>query len=312
MQLTGPECRRVTEALLKAFDDLDDFDHMMKGCLDRRVSDYAPPKKRPLMIAAVVEGENARETLPELIRAGISARPASTALRAVAEEFGVIAGGALNRELEKIVDATRAFVDFNTWLAAAAAAENRICRLVCGEGPSAEPMGTGFLVSPSVVLTNWHVVEPVISGDIVAAQVRAQFDYYVLKDGSTSAGTFIPLAVEWLIAAEPLSPLDCVDHPIEKEVAAFELDYALLRLSEAVGHGPSGPAAKPEQVTTTRGWFDLTLSPQVVRTDDILCIVRRADEDCLGPAGGDWLQPLGATPPIPYEYLKRLVRLTRI
>jgi hypothetical protein len=279
MQLSGPELKKLREALLTAFVEIDDFDQMMKDRLNRKVSDYTAPKKTPLMIAAVLEGENAEETLPELVKAARAERPNNSALRDVAEELGLAAGGLADRELQKIVEATQPFVDFHAWLKLATSIEHRVCRIVLDEGTKADPLGTGFLVGPSAVMTNYHVVEDIISGAIPPSRLRAQFDHYVLRDGSTDPGTFVGFAEKWLIDAEPPSPLDDVDHPLQEEVGVGELDYALLRLARNVANEPFGPALNPAAVLEQRGWIDLTPAVPQVPAGEILFIVQHPSGD---------------------------------
>lgn len=70
-------------------------------------------------------------------------------------------------------------------------------------------MGTGFLLGPSAVLTNYHVIELVQQQLVSPANVILRFDYKQLADGVTvNAGTEYRLAADWLIDYSRYSPVD--------------------------------------------------------------------------------------------------------
>lgn len=95
-------------------------------------------------------------------------------------------------------------------------AELCVCRV---EIPADESWGTGFLVGPDVVMTNWHVAKLVDEKGVAPGQVAMRFDYKEDASGQTQDGQACALAPEWLLDNSP-----------EKE-----LDYALVRLAEKVG-----------------------------------------------------------------------------
>jgi hypothetical protein len=116
-----------------------------------------------------------------------------------------------------------------------------VCRI---EYPAGKARGTGFLVGPDRVLTNFHVMEPIKAGEYTARKVVLRFDYLVDRDGVTvHAGTRHELApgndTEWLIDSSPASPLDRQANPAT-DPAPDQLDYALLRLARPAGQEPVG------------------------------------------------------------------------
>jgi hypothetical protein len=109
--------------------------------------------------------------------------------------------------------------------------ERAVCRV---EFPENSGNGTGFLLGPDLLMTNYHVLEPIIKAQ-QPSQVRCRFDYQENAEGTkVSNGRLVKLAdANWLVRSS-------VD---------TDFDYALVRLAEEVGKDamPTGGA--------TRGWL---------------------------------------------------------
>jgi hypothetical protein len=277
MQLQLTELGEFREALKKVY-SVTDFAQLLKDRLNRNIDDFTPPSKRDTAFAAVLEAANDEEWVAELARAVRAARPRNVDLRRVLEKFGFLAETPPGRELQKIIDESNALLDIGNWVAKVTEIEGRVCRIVNGEGAGAKPLGSGFLVGPSTVLTNHHVVDLYMNGERDPARLRAQFDYRVLRDGSTSAGTFVPLrdGEKWLLTASPPSPLDAEVHPLEQEVDAGHLDYAFLRLKRPIGAEPIPPAV-PGADVPPRGCIDLTASAEKAATNAAIFIVQHPE-----------------------------------
>ena len=118
--------------------------------------------------------------------------------------------------------------------------------------------GTGFLIAADLVMTNFHVMQPVVAvedGDASyrgprarAVDVVCRFDYKVLASGATNEGTAFKLAQGWRVALSP-------NEPNTRQPTSDELDFAILRLAEPAGTLSVGnkPAAPGDQ----RGWIAL-------------------------------------------------------
>ena len=102
--------------------------------------------------------------------------------------------------------------------------------------------GTGFLVGPQIVLTSGHVLDCLVDSTGKEEKdsykrIRVAFDYV----NGFSAGNVVPVQEDWLAGRSRLHPLEEQrqvlnwDDPPE---AGFDehLDFALLRLSKAVGY----------------------------------------------------------------------------
>ena len=121
--------------------------------------------------------------------------------------------------------------------------------------------GTGFLVGPDLVLTNYHVMQGPIANKFAADRVACRFDYKVLADGSRSEGAVVRLhSADWRVDDSPYSQAEAEDQPDRELSSLDQLDYAVLRLersvgNEAIGNNREFPAAPP------RGWIKLNGQP---------------------------------------------------
>jgi hypothetical protein len=138
------------------------------------------------------------------------------------------------------------FADLNLWADRLVAMGRRVCRITYPL-PGGLMRGTGFLICPDLVLTNYHVVEYLLKGAAEPAGVRLQFGYAETADGA-AAGQMYGLAGDWMAAASPYSAADLA--PNAGLPASSELDFALIRLDTGAG-GADLPSGK-------RGWIDLS------------------------------------------------------
>jgi hypothetical protein len=119
-------------------------------------------------------------------------------------------------------------VDLRVWLDRVEKIERQVCRIEV----DGQALGTGFLVGPSAVLTNWHVVEEA-RGLGKLAQLACRFDYRRLSDNSLDPGTVISVGA--VIDERPCSDAERTADPDVPPPKAGELDYALLQLAGAAG-----------------------------------------------------------------------------
>ncbi|MGO7359991.1 serine protease [Rhizobium ruizarguesonis] len=107
---------------------------------------------------------------------------------------------------------------------------SEIQRQVCLVEISGRAAGTGFLVGPNAVLTNWHVVE----GDSGEAQVDivCRFDYAEHPAGGRDEGTRVAGQVVW---SRPYAPAELTPTPDNPPPLPTELDFALIKLERPIG-----------------------------------------------------------------------------
>ncbi len=140
------------------------------------------------------------------------------------------------------------------WLERLGAILGRVCRVEV-QATQGTSYGTGFLVGPDMVLTNYHVVEPVLKSwpSASAETVTCRFDFEKHADGTVRDGREAKLDATKAIRSSPYSNLDNIPYPKTEEPDRDCLDYALLWLKEPVGNQPIG--SSPEPAAKPRGWI---------------------------------------------------------
>jgi hypothetical protein len=140
-------------------------------------------------------------------------------------------------------------LDVHVWVEKLARIERRVCRIEINGNAA----GTGFLVGPDVVLTNWHVVRDTVNGDGLGA-LTCRFDYYRLVNGSRNPGISVEVAKNGCVSHRPFSEAETTATPDKPPPTDNELDYALLRLAigpDNFGDQPRGWIALPERALET-------------------------------------------------------------
>jgi V8-like Glu-specific endopeptidase len=133
-------------------------------------------------------------------------------------------------EAEGIVLKGADFENVATWIRDLTAARHRVCRI-----ESDPQFGTGFLVAPDVIITNFHVAEKFWKDPKQAKQVVLRFGYETDTAGKKpSPGVEHKLASTWRGPGKPTAeqakrPWQVLSSP------EGELDFALLRLEKAAG-----------------------------------------------------------------------------
>lgn len=144
---------------------------------------------------------------------------------------------------ERLVNAVAGFLDPAKFRRGIVEAEIRTARIEIG----GKAKGTGFLVAPDLLMTNWHVVEHGVDGAV------ARFDHSDLDTGRAVA-----FADNWDVTH---SPHDSETNELGPEGPPDGTwDFALVRLAEPVGDqaiGPDPGAAGGER----RGHYALDWGP---------------------------------------------------
>ncbi|MEM8685944.1 MAG: trypsin-like peptidase domain-containing protein [Pseudomonadota bacterium] len=166
--------------------------------------------------------------------------------------------------LEKIVNLLAKFNDPALFRFELAQREARIVRVeISGVGK-----GTGWLVSPDLMLTAYHVISPATHN---WDQVRVRLDYKFvpqLEGLLLGKGREVKLADQPLLAHSGHAP-----KAIELSEAgpdASLLDFALVRLAEPVGSQGLGPQGQGDE---PRGHFELPAMEHAFHTDEGLFVL---------------------------------------
>lgn len=167
-------------------------------------------------------------------------------------------------ELEKFVRRRADFVPAGDFIADLRRLMGWICTVETPTGG-----GTGFLVGPNLLLTNYHVVAEIVEGAASPHSVICRFDFVRSLDAETPAsGIEVLLDIaNCCLRHRRHSPADVEEG---KAWQPCELDYALLQLAEPVGSQVSPLTGQ------IRGWLSLKGDKATADTkrDDPLIIVQ--------------------------------------
>jgi hypothetical protein len=255
MPLTGEQRKALREALIDAFDQ-DTLAIMLSDKLDKRwdllvkTADF-----RVQVFQLILKAEQEGWTYKLVLAAGES-RPEKPDIVALAQQLGVAPVGLpKGPELEAMIVQTNAALDIVQWRTRLGLIEGQVCRVEIAN----QATGTGFLLGRDVVMTNYHVVEPVINrkDGLGPADLVLRFDYKRMADGrELSKGKEYHVVTSedgWLLDQSPYSEIDRERDPKPGLPRADELDYALLRVDGAPG--VEAMADKDYSLAQSRGWL---------------------------------------------------------
>jgi V8-like Glu-specific endopeptidase len=253
--LTEEEGLKLQQILHKIYNP-NDFDVMLRDRAKRKRTDLSPDDIFPNVISNVIEKFEQQEEMPRFLKAASDARPNNLFLRELAQTFGVTfhteasPSPPLEEILQRRVSELHSSFNALDWMERFSILQRQICRIVVTSGRKAS-YGTGFLLGPSVVMTNYHVLKEVLDEDLPSENVEFHFDYRSKGDDKISekVKTYY-LAEDWLIDTSQGSPSDGKVTDQFVDVEPGHLDYALLRLKGK----PGTEFIKPGVM---RGWIEL-------------------------------------------------------
>ena len=275
-KLSGPQQKILREVLVQAFDS-NSLDMLLSDRFDTRLYDVIPPGAFNTVVFQLIQYAQQQGLTDKLIAAAQQERPDNPNIQSLMSQLRLIdvEGNKylVQRSLERTVKEKAGIQDFVAWTTKLEQLRKVVCRIEDPRDPR-KALGTGFLVSSDLVLTNYHVVEmyiDVIDPDLKrvrdTAQLRCRFDY-AIETGGENPGLVKTFRTDagWLVDHSKYSRVDPGDQggfpPLN------ELDYALLRLNEPVGDAP-GPGGGIK-----RGWITLSTLPPVPQPTDVLFIVQ--------------------------------------
>ena len=229
---------------------------------------------RPMNVVAnrVVADANANGWARDLIYEIVDQKPHGERIR---EFYSTVSVGAQSLELEAKIRQSLKYFDVVEFRENLEEIENHVCQI---STPSR--FGTGILLAPDIVLTNYHVMMDVIDNPGQAGSVVFKFDFKLLKKRVLHPGVDLRLAGEdWLVDYALIGG----DNP-----QADELDYALVRLNKKIG---DEPLVKGVPNGVLRGWTKISEQPEIPKPNSPIFVVQHpAKEDPAEP--GAWQQPL--------------------
>ena len=286
--LSGEDIKKLAKLLATtlSFDDLAIFVHASTG---DRLFDVFVSKDQP-KIPMIVQLLNSLEDLgqtatflayvyvnrpgrPDVRTAIIALFPEAVAVPDRKIDLSAQKAGAPQAEaptnaaapgLQRNVRPYLAKLDVLVWQDRLVKIERQVCRVEL----AGQALGTGFLVGPDTVLTNWHVFEVARSAGTVG-QLGCRFDYARLPNGQTQPGQLVMLDAAGGIDTSPYSPAEQTANPDNPLPTLEQLDYALLRLASRVGE---------QQIDgTPRGWITLPKAVVPLAADSPILIVQHPE-----------------------------------
>ncbi|MBW4629277.1 MAG: serine protease [Brasilonema octagenarum HA4186-MV1] len=277
MKLTGPQYKQFTQALIDAFPEQQRLAELVQFQFGKNLNAIAMGNDLQAIVFRLIQAAEAEGWVDKLIAGARESSPGNPALFVFAQEFNLAtpmppqlsARGAL----EKIINKTNSFLDVNTWREKLGTIEAQVCRLEITNNNNKKEFGTGFLIAPNVVMTNYHVIESVDSGQANASNVILRFDYKQLADGNIiNKGTEYRLVEDdWLIDKSPYTK-NTLPTP-------DELDYALLRVDGVPGEEAIAKNSDPN--APQRGWISLPTQAYEFLPETPLLIVQHPKAEPL-------------------------------
>jgi V8-like Glu-specific endopeptidase len=251
IQLSGPQLRNVRLAFESAF-DVFTFPRFLKERLDRDVYTNGAPLLGDFstMIEGVVRRANQEGWVVEVLVKAREAVPGNQELALVAEQGGLSA--TRRQVLEEIIKKTNTFLDIRTLITKLTVLEYQVCRVEVPTDQGDTIYGTGFLIAPDLLMTNYHVIEAVEKGEqgkateqgysAKATNMQCRFDYKRMNGSVVNQGTVYKPAASWKYDVSHYDP-----------PSPENLDYAVVRLEGTPGSLPIG--ADAGKFGATRGFI---------------------------------------------------------
>lgn len=238
--LTREQLETARDALVSGYNNWHELDQFAAFALDIHLERDIGYKGAPLNTVAfeLLKFANARGLTEALLREAIARNQGNGRLKEIGKTLGLAAApfstGSPTAGYEAIISRESGLESTGSWRLRMASNEARVCQILF----KGEAIGTGFLVGPALVMSNWHVFEsPPGSGALGSvADYAARFDFRAAAGAAPAdSGSIVGFdaAQSYLDASHK-----------------NELDYVLLALAEPVGN-----AALPDG--TARGWLSL-------------------------------------------------------
>jgi hypothetical protein len=260
--MTGEQRERFAAALRSAFPSRSALEEMLSFKLDKNLDDYAGMDGLRVVVLSLVKAATAEGWIRDLVAGAYRHVRGNESLRSFHDEYFTLVDPQDTSAAFESMVTNLGIVSLSDWAAKIRAIESQVC-MVELDGAT----GTGFLVGPDLVLTNYHVVMSALPE--ARRRVQLRFD----KTEPGSAGTVHRLAENWLVDLSAFSPRD-LQGGGEGEPADDELDYALLRTATPVGREPA-PEGRP------RGWQTLSEQAPACLPDGPLVIVQHPQGEHL-------------------------------
>lgn len=244
--LNGQVFEAALDAFLAAFADGGDFDQFLEFRMNDRLVNYVGENEAlRKAVFAVLKAYRARGEVIDLVLAAKEYRPKQKALLDLYDRLRA-EPKKIAENLERIVKPHVPIFPAGFFVGEMTKNLARVVQ-ISYNCPDGEVFGTGFLVGPDLILTNYHVMSRILSGEIDAANAVIAYDHAISPVSNSLVYLHTVLAPDWILSASPFGRYD--ESGTQPEPTVDELDYALIRLAQPIGDSP-------------RGWINLPAAPK--------------------------------------------------
>jgi V8-like Glu-specific endopeptidase len=265
MKLPGSEWKEIRDALCDAFSTPRELERLLRDCFGKNIYEIiASGGSLPDMVDDIIRWFSARDQIDELIHAAFTKRPAHSVIQKLAQKWIHVPLPPESDYLERFFRQANSLFDPEIWHYKFRDIINQVCQVEVKTRSGGKYFGTGVLIAPDIILTNYHVIETVADPagfhpggkDATPGDVIIRFDNRKSTSGYIQAGVEFHLQDDWLAAFSPYHALDLQGQPDWNNPIENELDFALLRVAGSPGEqnllSGSSPSAENK-----RGWVKL-------------------------------------------------------
>lgn len=243
IDLTTAERSALAEAIQAAYYNQAQLEQLVYFGLGEKLDDVAAPGTVPARVMALIQWAEGFGRTDELVRAAHDRNPGNPRLQRFWQRYSLSAQRQVTGQaLERLTDSAIRLKNPALWRDQMARAESCVCRVLV----NGDPMGTGLLAGPGLVMTNYHVVEHRGAG-----QIEVEFGYRVGPDGTVEHGQR-HIMTGPVVFERPYSAVDW-QYPKPTLPASDELDVAILLVGgepelapiDGRPRGTIAPAAAP-------------------------------------------------------------------
>ena len=251
-KLRGKEFKLLSEALQSAYPMVPELQRMVQFQLDMNLFNIAPWNGDLAdIVFNLIQHTEAHNTTDALVMGARASNPTNDKLLRFAQKFEAGVVTPKKSELEAILNPHNIQFDIAKFREAIGEIEGRVCRIELTED---EPLGTGFLLGPDIVMTNWHVMRGAITGGGTPDRFTARFDYKKQTDGTVTTGP--TYKVKEIIDSSPPTDWELKPAGERTEPNPDQLDYALIRLDGAPGDESIQYGESADPRAPLRGWIE--------------------------------------------------------
>ena len=221
--LSGNQYKQLQQALIGAFQNEENLAQMVRFGLNEHLPAIAGGSNLAAIVFALIGWAESEGRTSELIIAARNEKPRNATLREVAEQLLLAPVEPEQGAFERTVLKSQHFNNVASWREWMGQCELTVCRIDTADGLA----GTGVLVAPDLVMTNYHVISSTRQSPVLSKMVTLRFDHKTDKDGAadeSKAQKFYLAKDDWLVDYSPME----------------DLDYALLRVRNEPGNQPVG------------------------------------------------------------------------